>query len=130
MSRQMFIISLHLVFSGGLVIAAVLPLQPSPRPVTKESLRGGARKKENGSSLLHTGNKKRPRYHKWYPGRTWSGKRGSNPRPSAWEADALPLSYFRMSLELYYIAVICQCQICYSIGGLFVACAAQLNIPS
>ena len=29
MSRQMFIISLHLVFSGGLVIAAVLPLQPA-----------------------------------------------------------------------------------------------------
>jgi hypothetical protein len=26
-----------------------------------------------------------------------SGKRDSNPRPSAWEADALPLSYSRMS---------------------------------
>ena len=26
----------------------------------------------------------------------WSGKRDSNPRPSAWEADALPLSYFRI----------------------------------
>ncbi len=25
----------------------------------------------------------------------WSGRRGSNPRPSAWEADALPLSYSR-----------------------------------
>ena len=25
-----------------------------------------------------------------------SGKRDSNPRPSAWEADALPLSYSRM----------------------------------
>lgn len=25
-----------------------------------------------------------------------SGKRGSNPRPSAWEADALPLSYSRL----------------------------------
>src|SRR5450759_3685223 len=24
--------------------------------------------------------------------RVWSGRRGSNPRPSAWEADALPLS--------------------------------------
>lgn len=24
-----------------------------------------------------------------------SGRRGLNPRPSAWEADALPLSYFR-----------------------------------
>ncbi len=25
----------------------------------------------------------------------WSGKRDSNPRPSAWQADALPLSYSR-----------------------------------
>ena len=25
----------------------------------------------------------------------WSGRRDSNPRPSAWEADALPLSYSR-----------------------------------
>ena len=25
----------------------------------------------------------------------WSGRWGSNPRPSAWEADALPLSYAR-----------------------------------
>ena len=29
------------------------------------------------------------------PGRDWSGKRDSNPRPSAWKADALPLSYSR-----------------------------------
>lgn len=27
--------------------------------------------------------------------RNWSGRRDSNPRPSAWEADALPLSYAR-----------------------------------
>ena len=27
----------------------------------------------------------------------WSGKRDSNPRPSAWKADALPLSYSRSS---------------------------------
>jgi hypothetical protein len=26
----------------------------------------------------------------------WSGKRDSNPRPSAWKADALPLSYSRI----------------------------------
>ncbi len=32
-----------------------------------------------------------------------SGKRGSNPRPSAWEADALPLSYSRKSLVGKYI---------------------------
>ena len=30
-----------------------------------------------------------------------SGKRGSNPRPSAWEADALPLSYSRISEYKY-----------------------------
>ena len=28
--------------------------------------------------------------------RSWSGRRDSNPRPSAWEADALPLSYSRL----------------------------------
>ena len=26
----------------------------------------------------------------------WSGKRGSNSRPSPWQGDALPLSYFRI----------------------------------
>ena len=26
----------------------------------------------------------------------WSGRRDSNPRPSPWQGDALPLSYFRM----------------------------------
>ena len=31
------------------------------------------------------------------PGGDWSGKRDSNPRPSAWKADALPLSYSRSS---------------------------------
>src|SRR4030042_728024 len=31
--------------------------------------------------------------------KTWSGRRGSNPRPSAWEADALPLSYSRPRSE-------------------------------
>ena len=25
----------------------------------------------------------------------WSGRRDSNPRPSPWQGDALPLSYFR-----------------------------------
>ncbi len=30
-----------------------------------------------------------------------SGRRGSNPRPSAWEADALPLSYSRISEYKY-----------------------------
>src|SRR2546427_5656188 len=31
------------------------------------------------------------------PSDGWSGKRDSNPRPSAWKADALPLSYSRSS---------------------------------
>ena len=30
-----------------------------------------------------------------WPGPRWSGRRDSNPRPSAWKADALPLSYSR-----------------------------------
>lgn len=33
--------------------------------------------------------------HLMQPADFKSGKRGSNPRPSAWEADALPLSYSR-----------------------------------
>src|SRR5690606_33113846 len=28
--------------------------------------------------------------------REWSGRRDSNPRPSAWQADVLPLNYFRI----------------------------------
>jgi len=30
----------------------------------------------------------------------WSGRRGSNPQPPAWEADALPLSYSRAREQL------------------------------
>ena len=33
-------------------------------------------------------------------GPRWSGKRDSNPRPSAWKADALPLSYSRECLDI------------------------------
>ena len=36
----------------------------------------------------------------------WSGQRGSNPRPSRWQRDALPLSYARISLNLYFISFI------------------------
>ena len=36
----------------------------------------------------------------------WSGKRDSNPRPSAWKADALPLSYSRTH---YVGATLCGC---------------------
>jgi hypothetical protein len=30
-------------------------------------------------------------------GENWSGRRGSNPQPTAWEAATLPLSYSRMA---------------------------------
>lgn len=33
------------------------------------------------------------------PGLAWSDRRESNPRPSDWEPDALPLSYYRMVFE-------------------------------
>ena len=32
----------------------------------------------------------------------WSGRRGSNPRHSAWKAEALPLSYSRL-ISVYFI---------------------------
>ena len=32
----------------------------------------------------------------WLCRRKWSGRRDSNPRPSPWQGDALPLSYSRM----------------------------------
>ncbi len=52
---------------------------------------------------------------KGYPFKDWSARRGSNPRPSAWEADALPtelLAHARTStltrgnfaIFLYYVA--------------------------
>ena len=31
----------------------------------------------------------------------WSGRRGSNPQPTAWEAATLPLSYSRRSPSVY-----------------------------
>ena len=33
------------------------------------------------------------------PLKIWSGKRDLNPRPSAWEADTLPLSYSRSAVK-------------------------------
>ncbi len=39
----------------------------------------------------------------------WSGKRDSNPQHSAWEADALPLNYFRNTRIITQIAVKCKC---------------------
>ena len=37
----------------------------------------------------------KPRAHR-APGGGWSGRRGSNPRPTAWKAVTLPLSYSRL----------------------------------
>ena len=40
---------------------------------------------------------------------SWSGKRDSNPRPSAWEADALPTELFpRYGVQSYSVFFICQ----------------------
>ncbi len=39
----------------------------------------------------------------------WSGRRDLNPRPSAWEADTLPLSYARNIYIIYYI-ISCESQ--------------------
>src|ERR1700761_1879556 len=33
------------------------------------------------------------------PGVSWSGRRDSNPRPSPWQGDALPLSHVRMLIR-------------------------------
>src|SRR5499427_4328218 len=33
-----------------------------------------------------------------WPHRIWSGRRGSNPRPTAWKAVTLPLSYSRVPI--------------------------------
>jgi hypothetical protein len=33
--------------------------------------------------------------------KTWSGRRGSNPQPTAWEAATLPLSYSRSASRVY-----------------------------
>ena len=51
--------------------------------------------------------------------RLWSGRRGSNPRPSAWEADALPLSYSRTN-RIYFNPKIPCCK-----GG--IVCLAVLT---
>ncbi len=39
-----------------------------------------------------------------------SGKGGSNSRPSAWEADALPLSYSRVTVWVW-VWLKCECSV-------------------
>ncbi len=38
----------------------------------------------------------------------WSGKRDSNPQPSAWEADALPLRHSRVPIIITTSVTFCQ----------------------
>ena len=38
----------------------------------------------------------------------WSGRRGSNPRPTAWEAVTLPLSYSRFQMACQYYRSGCR----------------------
>ena len=40
----------------------------------------------------------------------WSGRRDSNPQPSAWEADALPLRHTRSGEVMKIIKVLPGCQ--------------------
>ena len=40
---------------------------------------------------------------RWFDVNAWSGRRGSNPRHPAWEADVLPLNYSRsQSMRVYH----------------------------
>ena len=48
---------------------------------------------------VHSSNKRKKGLANWQAlAFIWSGKRDSNSRPSAWEADTLPLSYSRIRL--------------------------------
>ena len=40
------------------------------------------------------------------PRKKWSGQRGSNPRPSRWQRDALPLSYARIHNNNFNIQIL------------------------
>ena len=40
------------------------------------------------------------------PLKKWSGQRGSNPRPSRWQRDALPLSYARIHNNNFNIQIL------------------------
>ena len=66
----------------------MLHSKPRKRPKTSPPrLKMGVADREKGSVRPPIGNNSRREI--------WSGQRDSNPRPSAWEADALPLSYAR-----------------------------------
>ena len=56
------------------------------------------RRKETaaGKPLIHRRKKRAGQCRARLRGNRWSGRRDSNPQPSAWQADALPLSYSRI----------------------------------
>jgi hypothetical protein len=53
-------------------------------------------------------------------GEDWSGKRDSNPRPSPWEGDTLPLSYSRTFQENILLQLIQINQRCKALNVPFV----------
>ena len=59
-------------------------LSPSCHP--KSENKGNLKQFETTSRIVNFGSG---------TGKNWSGKRDSNPRPSPWQGDALPLSYSR-----------------------------------
>src|SRR4030042_887422 len=59
--------------------------------------------------------------------RRWSGKRDSNPRPSAWEADALPTELFPLAIILITAAAPCQRE---GLRGVFAIWECFLSCPS
>ena len=72
------------------------PAPRSPRPFSRASLVGRRRARQRPGPGAHP-EREPSGTHRWYPGTqgicrafATSGRRGSNPRPSAWEADALP----------------------------------------
>ena len=61
------------------IVTLTRKLTNQENPLTLYSSSSNSAKKENSDSQLPD-----------YQNSLWSGKRDSNPRPSAWEADALP----------------------------------------
>jgi integrase len=74
--------------------------QPQPQPSVSGAVVGGSGTPA-GPKLrrTHEGSESRAENARTSGPIDLSGRRGSNPRPSAWEADALPLSYSRVLRE-------------------------------
>ncbi len=91
----------------GTGIEPVLPcgkriLSPLRLPVPPPRRCDGFYQKNGGDTRIRTGGEgfADPCLATWLC-RLWSGKRGSNPRPSAWEADALPTELFPQPIAYY-----------------------------